>query len=69
MTPYEDQLLCRYLDGNLREEEKEALQDLLRNSAEARKRLRLLATVTEGISGRGDVGKVSAQVKGRITGG
>ena len=52
MTTYEDQLLCRYLDGRLTTEEKDALQDLLRNSAAARKRLRLLATVTEGISGR-----------------
>lgn len=52
MTNYEDKLLCRYLDGMLAEEEKELFQDLLRNSSEARKKLRMLATVTEGISGR-----------------
>ena len=51
MTPEQDQLLCRYLDGRLSPEDKETLQELLRSSAEARKRLRLLSTVAEGIAG------------------
>jgi len=50
MTPEQDQLLCRYLDGRLSAEDKNALQDLLRNSAVARKRLRMLSTVAEGIA-------------------
>ncbi len=51
MTPEQDQLLCRYLDGRLSPEDKDALQELLRSSAAARKRLRLLSTVAEGIAG------------------
>ena len=51
MTPEQDQLLCRYLDGRLGPEDKDALQELLRSSAAARKRLRLLSTVAEGIAG------------------
>ena len=50
MTPEQDQLLSGYLDGNLTTEQKDALQDLLRNSAVARKKLRILSTVTEGLS-------------------
>ena len=50
MTAEQDQLLCRYLDGRLSPEDKDALQDLLRSSAVARRRLRMLAAVTEGIS-------------------
>ena len=50
MTAEQDQLLCRYLDGRLSPEDKDALQDLLRGSAVARRRLRMLAAVTEGIS-------------------
>jgi len=52
VTPQEEQLLCKYLDGRLTEEDKDRLQDVLRNSAEARKKLRMLATVTEGLSGQ-----------------
>ena len=51
MTPEQDQLLCRYLDGRLSPEDKDVLQELLRSSAVARKRLRLLSTVAEGIAG------------------
>ncbi|MDF1756099.1 MAG: FecR domain-containing protein [Verrucomicrobiales bacterium] len=54
MTPQEDQLLCRYLDGKLSGEDENSLQDLLRNSGEARRRLRILATVTEGLATRSE---------------
>ncbi|WDE97179.1 FecR domain-containing protein [Lentisphaera profundi] len=50
MTPQQDQLFCRYFDGRLTEKDKNELQELLRKSSEARKKLRMLATVSEGLA-------------------
>jgi hypothetical protein len=52
MNTQQDELLCRYLDSQLTEVEKKQLHDLLRNSAEARKKLRMLAAISEGLAGR-----------------
>ncbi len=45
MKQNELDLLHRYLDGAITPEELESLEDLLRNSAEARATLRSLATI------------------------
>jgi len=50
MTTSEHQLLAAYLDGALTESDLERLERLLAESAEARKRLRLLATIEEGLT-------------------
>jgi hypothetical protein len=49
MTPAEHQLLAAYLDGELSPPDLAKLETLLEQSAEARKRLRLLATIDEGL--------------------
>ena len=57
MTKSEQDLLAAYLDGELASADLARLERLLGESAEARKRLRLLATIDEGLcdlaSGRG----------------
>ena len=45
MTEDELELLHRYLDGAITQEELESLEELLRNNAEARATLRSLATI------------------------
>lgn len=50
MTASDHQLLAAYLDGELEEADLARLAALLGSSAEARKRLRLLATIDEGLS-------------------
>ncbi|MBT7405822.1 MAG: FecR domain-containing protein, partial [Opitutae bacterium] len=45
-----DKLFYKYLDGRLSEEEKSELNNLLRKDNEACERLKLLATVSEGLS-------------------
>ncbi len=49
MTTSEHQLLAAYLDGAITESDLPRLERLLEESAEARKRLRLLATIDEGL--------------------
>jgi len=49
MTASDHQLLAAYLDGELAEADLARLERLLESSAEARKRLRLLATIAEGL--------------------
>jgi hypothetical protein len=49
MTASDHQLLAAYLDGELAEADLARLEALLESSAEARKRLRLLATIAEGL--------------------
>jgi anti-sigma factor RsiW len=49
MTASDHQLLAAYLDGELTAPDMERLERLLEGSAEARKRLRLLATIDEGL--------------------
>ncbi len=49
MTPHHDELLGRYLDETLPPQDFPELQTLLREHSEARARLRLLATVSEGL--------------------
>ena len=53
MTNDDDRLIGRYFDGTLTPDEKDALQELLTHSAEARKRFRLLATIEDGLAERG----------------
>ncbi|MEO0416875.1 MAG: hypothetical protein AAF226_18200, partial [Verrucomicrobiota bacterium] len=45
MTEHENELLHRYLDGRLSEDQAEELNDLLRSDSEARSALRTLATI------------------------
>ena len=45
-----DKLFYKYLDGRLSEEEKSELNNLLREDDEACERLKLLSTVSEGLS-------------------
>lgn len=52
MSSSEDELINRYLDGQLSSEHKDELQVLLRDSAEARRKLRLFATVGESLAER-----------------
>tara|TARA_R110002096_G_scaffold147220_12_gene306951 strand:- start:1922 stop:3445 length:1524 start_codon:yes stop_codon:yes gene_type:complete len=49
MSRQNDELLGRYLDEDLPPEEHDQLRELLRESKEARTRLRLLATITESL--------------------
>lgn len=49
MTPSDHQLLAAYLDGELSQPDLARLEALLESSAGARKRLRLLATIAEGL--------------------
>ena len=53
MNSDDDRLIGRYFDGTLSPEQKGALQKLLTQSAEARKRFRLLATIEDGLAERG----------------
>lgn len=53
MNSDDDRLIGRYFDGTLSPEQKNALQELLTQSAEARKRFRLLATIEDGLAERG----------------
>jgi hypothetical protein len=53
MNSNDDRLIGAYFDGTLSPEQKGALQGLLTQSAEARKRFRLLATIEDGLAERG----------------
>lgn len=52
MNHEENELIGKYLDGKLSNTESESLQNLLRNSKQARHRLQLFAAVSEGLAER-----------------
>lgn len=64
MSPSDHQLLAAYLDGELDPADLSRLERLLGKSAEARKRLRLLATIDEGLCDLASGRSVEAEVAG-----
>ena len=67
MTASDHKLLAAYLDGALTAPDLARLEELLGRSAEARKRLRLLATIDEGLCDLAPARPVSIPIRHRVT--